>query len=620
MARRPRKKKNQEITVSPISAAWLKDDWLWGLILALAVIVVYSPVFWAGFVWDDDVMITNNPVIVGPLGLREIWTTTAADICPLTLTFFWVEHKLWGLNPLPYHLVNVCLHGAGAIVLWRVLRRLQVPGAWLGAALWALHPVMVESVAWISEMKNTLSGFFFLLSILFFVRGLETGNLHERKGWDWNYPLTLLCAALAITSKSSTLILPLVLCLCAWWIEGRWQWRNLAKVAPIFLLSIAAGLVSLWTQRLGGGDDPRWRQTWPERLVNAGDAVWFYLGKLVWPHPMILIYPRWETNADRMLSYLPLLAVVIVWIILWYKRESWLRHTFFAYSYFLVALLPVLGLVQLFFLRYSFVVDHFQYLASMGPMALAGAGMFRLTGSFIPGGRWLQSTLGVGVLLTLGILSWQRAWVYESDEKLWTDTVAQNASCWVGHNNLGLILLREGHLDDAIAHCEQALQINPDFAEAHNNLGIALFQKGELGPAIAQGQEAVALNPNYAEAHNSLGNYLLTKGQLDGAVLEYQQAVEIKPNYAEAHYNLGIALFKKGQVDEAIEQFEKFLEFNPNLPEAHNRLGIALYQKGRMDDAVVQFEEAVRLRPDYGDAQSNLAKAQAMALQNSIRK
>jgi hypothetical protein len=246
-----------------------------GLTLVLFVILAYTPVWKAGFVWDDGPILTANRCIVGPLGLKEIWTTSAADICPLTLTTFWAEHALWGLNPLPYHLVNVLLHGLSALVLWRVLRSLRVQGAWLGAALWALHPVAVESVAWVTEMKNTESGLFFLLAILFFVRWLTAKDLDERTGGRWSYVFSLLFAALAMAAKSSTVILPVVLCLCAWWIEGRWHWRNLARTVPLFLMAIAASALSIWTQglQLAKGSDPQWVRTWAERLAAAGDAV-----------------------------------------------------------------------------------------------------------------------------------------------------------------------------------------------------------------------------------------------------------------------------------------------------------------------------------------------------------
>ncbi len=326
--------------------SWFRHDWIWGLILILSVILTYTPVWQAGFIWDDDAHLTANPCIVGPLGLKEIWTTSAADICPLTLTTFWVEHALWGLGPLPYHLVNVLMHGACAVLLWRVLRSLRVQGAWLGAALWALHPVGVESVAWITEMKNTESGLFFLLSILFFVRWLRSRDLDGRTGVGWNYTLTLIFAALAMASKSSTVILPVVLCLCAWWMEGRWRWRNVARVLPIFLMSIAASALSIWTQGLALAQavtDPQWVRTWPERLATAGDAVWFYLGKLLWPHPLITIYPRWQIDTTQWVSYLPLLAVIVILSIFWLKRELWSRACFFAFAYFIAALLPVLG-------------------------------------------------------------------------------------------------------------------------------------------------------------------------------------------------------------------------------------------------------------------------------------
>jgi hypothetical protein len=256
--------------VVPRLLPWLSRDWVWGLILIAAVILTYLPVWHAGYIWDDDAHITANPCIVGPLGLKEIWTTRAAQICPLVLTSFWVEHALWGLVPLPYHLVNVLMHAACAVLLWRVLRSMQVPGAWLGAALWALYPLQVESVAWITEMKNTQSGLFYLLTILFFARGLKADG---QRASGWNYAVTLLFAALAMASKSSTVILPVVLCMCAWWMEGRWGWHHLVRLVPMFLMSLAAGVLSLWTQNVEAAEDLKWgTPTWPERLAMTGDA------------------------------------------------------------------------------------------------------------------------------------------------------------------------------------------------------------------------------------------------------------------------------------------------------------------------------------------------------------
>ena len=349
--------------------------------LFLLVIVAYTPVWQAGFIWDDDTILTGNPCIIGPLGLKEIWTTSTADICPLTITTFWLEHALWGLAPLPYHFVNVLLHGTCAILLWRVLRSLNVPGAWLGAAFWAVHPVQVESVAWITEMKNTESGLFFLLSILFFVKWLRGAEIKNgRTRGEWNYAFCLLFTAVAMASKSSTVVLPVVLCFCAWWIQGRWHWRNLVRVIPVFLISIAASAASIWTQglQLAAATDSQWVRIWPQRLAAAGDAFWFYLGKLLWPQPLVAIYPRWQIDAGQWISYVPLAALVLFISSLWLVRSRlWARTCLFAFAYFLVALLPVLGLIDNYVFSYSLVFDHFQYLASMGPLALAGAGLTR---------------------------------------------------------------------------------------------------------------------------------------------------------------------------------------------------------------------------------------------------
>jgi tetratricopeptide (TPR) repeat protein len=687
--------------------SWFRRDWLWGLILILFVMVAYTPIWHAGFIWDDDAMLTANPCIVGPLGLKGIWTTKAADICPWVLTTFWVEHALWGLAPLPYHLVNVLMHGACAVLLWRVLRSLRVEGAWLGAALWALHPVAVESVAWITEMKNTESALFFLLSVLFFVKWLKTGGsdhlrsssygasadrarsrhsgataeirIYRASAYEirpyWAYILSLLFAALAMASKSSTVILPVVLCLCAWWLEGRWHWRNLVSVVPIFLMSVAASALSLWTQglQLAMAPDPQWVRPWSQRLAAAGDAVWFYLGKLLWPDPLITIYPRWRIDAANWVSYLPLLAVILLFSILWFNRRSGvtgLRACFFAFAYFLTALSPVLGLIDNSIFRYSLVFDHLQYLASIGPLALVGAGLtwtwekgigvseYRrvgvgdgtskdkiltqmeppLRGSRTPNKEslrgllckfflvpsihtanqlrilvsknlWLRQALCTGLLLILGIATWQRTRAYENQETLWNDTLAKNPDCGVGYANLGFAFFQKGQADEAVKQFQKALEINPNDRDAHTDLGMVLDGIGRLDEAIAQYQKALKIDPNNVEAHNNLGNTLFRKGQLGEAIAQYQMAVKINPENAEAQGNLGAALFQNGQFDEAMAQYQKSLEINPNYAEAHNNLGNALLQSGQLDRAIEEFQKAIEINPKFAQAHGNLGLA-----------
>ena len=414
-----------------------RRDWLWGFLLIALVFIAYAPVFGAGFVWDDESHLTQNPCIVGPLGLKEIWTSTRAVYYPLVLTTFWVLHKFVGLNPLPYHILNVLMHAGSAVLLWRLFRRLGVRGAWLGAALWALHPVMVQSVAWVTELKNTQSCLFYLLSIFCFLNW-------EEHSQTWKSPiksallfsLSLVCFVLATLSKPSVVMLPIVLALCVWWRRGRIGWKDGVPLAPFLLISAFASAWTIWEQKFhASAVGPEWTQTWPERLIIAGRATWFYLGKLVWPHPLIFIYPRWEIHSWQWMAYLPLLAATLGLIVSWALPGRAGRALFFAAAYYVVSLFPVLGFFSVYFFRYSFVSDHFQYLASMGPLALAGAAIATLVGRFcetplelacdtdalqsssdnvgVARGRLFLGSLGCSILLlSLGFLTWQQGTVY----------------------------------------------------------------------------------------------------------------------------------------------------------------------------------------------------------------
>src|SRR5271166_4088107 len=561
-------------------------------------------------------MLTANPCVVGPLGLKEIWTTNAADICPFVITTIWVEHALWGLVPLPYHLVNILMHGGCAVLLWRALRSLRVQGAWLGAALWALHPVEVESVAWITEMKNTESAWFFLLSILFFVKWLIAKDLNGRNRGGWYYSLSLLFAALAMASKSSTVVLPVVLCLCAWWLEGGWHWRNVVRVVPMFLMSIAASAVSLWTKglQLATAPDPQWARPWSQRLAAAVMQSGFISGSCYGP-----IHSARFIRAGRLMRgvgfrFCRSLGVILLFCALWTWAHYWSRAAgpracFYAFAYFLTALLPVLGLIDTFIFRYSLVFDHFNYLPSMGPLALAGAGLAWASDYVLPKRPRLQSALCTALLLIPGIVSWQRSWVYNSQESLWSDTLAKNPNCWLGYNSLGLTFFEKGQADEALAQFQKALEINPNYAEAHTNLGNAFFRSGQLSEAIQQYEMAVKINPKFAQAHSNLGVALSQNGQLDEAIAQYHKALEINPNFAEAHTNLGNTLFRKGQLEEAIEEYKIAVKINPNFAQAHFNLGTAFVQNGQLDDAISEFQEALRLDPNLSGVRDSLEKA-----------
>jgi Flp pilus assembly protein TadD len=512
--------------------------------------------------------------------------------------------------------VNIAMHAACAVLLWLVLRCLKVRGAWFGAALWGLHPVQTESVAWITELKNTQSCLFYLLAIWFFLKWRAAGTFAGRKGTEWDYALALLCAVLAILSKASTVMLPVVLGLVWWWIDGRWSWRNIFRLAPFFIISAAASGWTIWEQQFhSGAIGPDWSQSRPERLVIAGKAVWFYLGKLLWPHPLTFIYPRWEIDASRPTAYLPVLAVGVTLFLLWLNRRGRSRPVFFAFAYFVVSLFPVLGFFNVYFFRYSFVGDHFQYLASIGPIALAAA-VVTIAFKTKP---FLKLACCGALLLTLGILTWQQAGIYRNPETLWRDTLAGNPDCWLAHNNLGILLIDQGRIDEAMEHCHKAVQINPNFSESLNNLGVALAAKGRFDEAIENYRKAIRINPSYADALNNLGIALAAEGRFDEAIGDYYQALLIKPNNCDALDNLGMALTARGQFNEAIEKYRQAIQINPNRPETFFHLGMTLGQLGRIREAVAQYRQALRLNPDLAEALNNLAWILAASSNDGLR-
>jgi tetratricopeptide (TPR) repeat protein len=631
-------------------------DMLCGLILLVGLFLVYLPVWHAGFIWDDDYYITKCQPLRSWDGLWQIWFNPAATVqyYPLTFTSFWLEYHLWQANPLGYHLDNLLLHAGNALLLWQLLRKLGVRGAWLGAALFALHPVSVESVAWATERKNTLSGFFYLSSLLAAVEfwnlnasfsnpGPEasTGSLRRWK-FFW---LALFLYLAALLSKSATIPLPAVILLLLWWKRPGLGLRDLYPLLPFVGLGFAMGCITVWVEKhYVGATGTEWDYSWPQRCILIGRTGWFYLGKLAWPHPISFVYRRWDIDASQPFMYVPSLAGLAALAFLWLKREApfW-RPVFVAAVYFVLLLLPVCGIISIFFFQYSYVADHFQYLASMGPLALAGAGLSKLADAVFPSKAWLRQGLGVGFLLVLGTLSWQRIQVYRNEESLWADTLAQNPGCWLAYSDMGQIVLQKGRVDDALAYYQRALALNPESAEGHYDVGLVLFQKGKIADAIAQYQDALAIrsdfvlaridlgwafsqsgrpeegmaqyqkaletNPHYGLAHYYVGLALQQKGRSDEATAQFQQAVTDDPSLFEAHYNLGLALLTKGRLNESIQQFEDALSINPSSPDAHNNLGLALTQNGRLPEAIGELQRALQLAPALLNAHYNLGNA-----------
>ena len=594
-----------EISPGVDACASTRRTLFWPLVtLVVLVALAYVRVYSAGFVWDDDSHVTANPCIVGPLGLKEVWTSASANYFPLVLTNFWIQHALYGLNPAGYHLVNVACHALAAVLLYVVLRRLSIPGAWLGAALWALHPVEVESAAWISELKNTQSAVFFLVSILCYLRWRQGGTASERA---LGYTSLLAGAVAALLSKASTVMLPVALLLCAWWQEKRWRWKRIWELLPVFALSALTAAWTVWEQKYHSFALGReWDLSLPQRAAIAGKAVWFYLGKLLWPTSLAFTYPRWQPSVAA-LDFLPLAgAIAGLGMLLWQHRTR-TRGVFFAAAYFVALLFPVLGFFNVYYFRYSFVADHFQYLASIGPLAGIAAGGTVLAQRGSARLRMTLTGVAAAVVLMLAWLSYQSGRRFADSETLWRATCAVNPRCWLGDVILGNRATEEGRLDDAARLERRALEIEPRSFEAHYNLGLVFVKQGNPAAAIAEYQRALQIKPAYPEAEHNLGVAYATADRPGDAIRHYERALAMKPREPETHLMLGLALALTGRGEEALGHYATALQLRPRYPEAEYAWGRTLEDLGHHRDAIDHYQAALRLTPNYTDARLHVA-------------
>ena len=579
--------------------AWTRQDLLWALLLVVVTVLAYRHAWTAGYIWDDDVYVTQNQLLSAPDGLRRIWFSldSPSQYFPLTYTTFRFEYALWGLNPIGYHLVNILLHAANAIVVWRLLVALRLPGAWLAAGLFALHPVHVESVAWITERKNVLMGLFFLLSLLAWVRFVE----REAKVAGKYYALALLFYLLALFSKTTACTLPAALLLIVWLKGIPVTVRRLGQVVPFVVLGIVMGLVTIWWERHHQGTQGElFAIGLPERFLVAGRAFWFYLGKLFWPVDLAFSYPRWSISATDPLDYVWPLAAVALAIIVYFARRRLGRGPEVALVYFAATLSPMLGFIMLYTFRYSFVADHYQYLASIGPLALASAGL-TLGARFLGRhGVTLVPALSAVLLASLGGLTWQQCKIYSDSDALWSATIATNPRSWMAYNNIAINLLQKGKTDEAIAHYNKALELDPDYGEGHYNLANALLRVGRTDEAIAHYEKALEIYPKNIPARYNLASVLVQGGRAEEGIAHYRKALELNPRNAGAHNNLGVTLLRLGRVDEAATHFREALAIDPNNAQANYNIANLLVQESRLEEAVRHYQRALKSNP--GDA------------------
>ncbi len=596
----------QSASPTPRASLW----WTAVLILGLAF-ACYWPALHGGMVWDDDAHVTR-PELRSAAGLWMIWSNPSAtqQYYPLLHSAFWIEHRIWGDSTLGYHIANVLLHAAACFLLVLVLMRLKVPGAWIAGLVFAVHPVCVESVAWISEQKNTLSLVFYLSAALAYLRFDEERG---RPAAARHYLLGSLLFVMALLTKTVTATLPAALLVLFWWQRGRLSWRRDARpLVPWFAIAAVSGLFTALVERaLVGAEGAEFDLTFVQRCLLAGRVVWFYLGKLLWPTRLVFIYPRWDARHEAAGWAGFLAAAVLATAALWLLRRR-SRGPLAAWLFFVGSLFPALGFFNVYPFIFSYVADHFQYLASMGVIAAFSAGAAWSLNRASHSVRAAGLVLVAALIATLGILSNAQSRIYADQSALYRSTLEGNPGCWMAHNNLGLWYDDHGDPKTAIAHFKAAIRLKGDYAAAFNNLGSVLRRMpGRLDEAIACFKEALTWQPGYAEARNNLGVGYEDKGDLEGAAAQYQEALSIRRDYATAHNNLGGVLLKMpGRLDDAIAQLQEALRLQPDYADAHDSLGNAwLRVPGRIDDAIAEYREALRIRPDSAEAHNNMGNA-----------
>lgn len=597
----PEPRAGSDLPTSPTAGT---PGWLFPLLL-LVTLAAYWPALRGALLWDDIGHVTA-PELQSWSGLLRIWGEPGAtqQYYPLLHSAFWVEHRLWGDATLGYHLVNVAWHALSACLLVVLLRRLAVPGALFAGFLFALHPVCVESVAWISEQKNALSTVFYLTAALAWLRFDE-----ERK--PARYVVATLWFLAALLTKSVTATLPAALLVVVWWRRGGISWRrDVLPLLPWLAFGVAAGLGTAWLEatQIGasGGD---FALSAVERGMLAGRVVWFYLGKLVWPEGLSFFYERWTISAGQAWQWLYPAAVVLVLVgfFLWRKRS---RGPLAAALLFGGTLVPVLGFVNVYPFVFSYVADHFQYLACLGMLAflaavsVRGVQLLRLP-------RWAGTALALGVLLTLGSLTWRQSGMYRNDITLYEATLERTPTSWVAHLNLGTALDEAGRSAEGLVHLQRARELKPNFAETLNSLGNVLNRLGRSPEALQVLQQAVQLQPRFAEAHNTLGVTLMALGRSAEGIASFQRAVELRPGLALARANLGWAFANQQRHAEAIAQFEQALVSRPDFAEAEYKWGLTLAMNRKPQEALPHFERASDLQPERADIHFTMAAVHA---------
>jgi Flp pilus assembly protein TadD len=600
----------QQLSEQSISSAPHGPDRAWGrlalgaLIIFALVLVVYRPILPGSFLMDDRRLVQgDNPLVTGELGPFSIWFQTDFALSTFAL---WAQWLTWGSHSGGYHAVNMLLHAASAMLLWRLLAGLKIPGAWLAAAIFAVHPVCVNSVARIAEVKNTLSLPFFLLSFYLYLPNLNPNQ--ERSALaSLRYGLSLMAFVLALLSKTSTVMLPVVLLACVAWQRGRITFRDLLRTGPFFILALGFGLMSAWFQKhqamVGSTLQP---ESFWERLAMSGHVFWFYFGKALLPLNLNLVYPQSKMDAFALSSFIPDLLFCAVVFVCWRFRRGWGRHVLFGLGVFAITLFPALGFFDSQFLTKWRVSDHLQYLPLIAPLTLAVAAASALPILAFRG-------VAAALILVLSLLTFQRAQVFASEENLFRDTLKKNPAASGIQIDLGVVLASRQNYSEARDHFLAALRYDPGNPDALSNLGQVLSVQGKFEEAEPYFLAAIKSRPNDPETHKRFAMALMGQGRNREALdhLRLTLALSSKPEI-RARLDYATLLHQTGDLRQAVAQLRKVISLQPDSVEALNNLAWLLATAS--DDTLRDGAEAVR----YAERASHLPAAKDICVPGTL--
>jgi protein O-mannosyl-transferase len=608
-------------------------------LIGLIACIAYLPTLNNGFVCDDDHYIIYNKNVKNPDGLRLFWCANKAmDYWPLSDSTFWIEWRLWGMNPIGYHATNLILHLAEAMLIWILLRKLSIPGAFLAALIFAVHPVNVESVAWISQRKNMIALLFFLLSILWYLKSLKRARLpssfilHPSSFHLW-YWLSLAAFLCAMLGKGSAAVLPVLLLGIVWWLRPTYyspdsgdcpdllaekmelspalapscatkmgpvlfMRREIVRTAPFFLVTMIFSSLNVWSQFHNTIAVIR-NAGFLERILGAGSVIWFYLYKAILPVNLAFMYPQLRIEAGNLLWWLPLAAALVVTVVLWRYRKTWGRPFLAAWGFFCVALTPVMGFRDTLFMQISLVADHYQHIAIIGFIALASAGLSAWilhTRAWARGAAIAAASLAT-ILLVMA--TWRQCMLYRDNSTVFLDTLKKNPDCWIAQYDLGVISAREGSPAKAIEYFRKALNDCPDYFAINYDMGNAYLELGMVREAEENYLQVLQRRPDHPAAHYNLAKIMEQTGRTSNAIDHYQLAIRNQPNFPEPYYNLGNIFESTGQFQQAIQCFQQALRLKPDGYDIHNNLGIALAQIGRYQEAIEQYRQSLAINSNF---------------------